>query len=94
MSSDPVSWYKHLQENSYLKLSISKYIFERIELGFKTADLWKVSSWIEVLFNTDSALITGLKTSPLLVIIAKYGIQVSEWACCIKHCWGVYEQIS
>ena len=42
MSSDPVSWYKHLQE--LLKVMQFQIYFERIELGIKTSDLWKVSS--------------------------------------------------
>ena len=30
----------------------------------------------------------------LLAIIVKHGVQVREWACCVKYCWGVYEQNS
>ena len=60
-------------------------------MGIKTADLWKVSSLMEILFNTDSALITGIKTSPLLIIMAS---QLANEPDCIKHWWGVYEQIS
>ena len=30
----------------------------------------------------------------LLAIVTKYGFPIGEWACFIKHCWGVYEQNS